>query len=660
MKSMRILLTGFLPFLDRRVNPSELLVRHLCRQKICGYEILGAILPVTYSGCKKFCDNFSSWNRFDAIIMSGLDSGIDSVNLEQRAINLQKSRHPDDSGYNSNGLPVIEGFPAFLDSPIDALRLSERITSRDRPVKASLYAGTYVCNSLYYRVLAALNGQKIPSIFMHLPTLDPPWHLEAIQAVTINLLKAMRKSAETQLKKHHRLVSMQETRDFLYGFINYERKTGVAYQEKNYNLKRFEDHLNRQANPHRRGRVIHVAGTKGKGCVSALIASILSAHGLRTGLYTSPHLVDIRERIRLDGKAISEPDFIRLAEEQRHLIRNKPLKVQAYRTTFELLTSMAFQYFSRQHTDWDVLETGMGGRLDCTNVVTPEICAITRIDMDHMDSLGSTQLKIASEKAGIIKKDVPVVIGGQLPSVSRFLQDYSKQNGSEAVFANRAVKVRDIGMDLTGTTFSARIDRRWYHDLRINLPGIFQFENCRLALGVIQELVTGNKLALNPDSLRLGLARVQWPGRFTVLLPGQVDPGLDGKRVIIDGAHNPRAIKALMKSVKTLFPDNPVTVVMGCSSNKDADGMVRTIAGHADRFVATTFSNSRALPADALARLARRYQLPCDEADGFKSTVNLLKTCIIPDEIVVITGSLFLAGDWFEQLGLVPFCLDIY
>lgn len=660
MKTMRILLTGFLPFLHRRVNPSELLVRHLCRQRIRGLEILGAILPVTYSGCKNFCDNFNSWNRFDAIIMSGLNAGIDTVNLEQRAVNLQKSRHPDNSGYHSDGLPVIEGFPAFLDSPVDALRLSERITAGNRPVNASLYAGTYVCNSLYYRVLAALNGLNIPSIFMHLPALDPPWHLEAIQAVTINLVKAMSGSAEKKLKQYHPLVSMQETRDFLYGFINYERKTGVAYEEKNYNLNRFEDHLNRQANPHRRGHVIHIAGTKGKGCVSALIASILSAHGLRTGLYTSPHLVDIRERIRLDGKAISESDFIRLAEEQRYLIRSKPPEVQAYRTTFELLTSMAFQYFSRQHTDWDVLETGMGGRLDCTNVVNPEICAITRIDMDHMDSLGSTLLKIASEKAGIIKKNVPVVLGGQLPSVSRFLESYSKQHGPEAVFANRAVKIRDIRMDLTGTTFSARIDKRWYHDLRINLPGIFQFENCRLALGVIQELVTGNKLPLNPDLLRLGLARVRWPGRFTVLFPGQVDPDLGGERVIIDGAHNPRAIKALMKSVKTLLPGRPVTVVMGCSSNKDVDGMVRTVARHADRFVATTFPGSRALPADALARLAERYQLPCDEADGFKSTVNLLKTCIMPDEIVVITGSLFLAGDWFEQLGLVPFCLDIY
>ncbi|MBN1878571.1 hypothetical protein JW823_00495 [bacterium] len=660
MKPIQLLLTGFESFQKHHPNPSECVIRRMSATNHSGFRIMGMVLPVSYSGCLNFCNSFSDWNRFDAIIMCGLNARVDAVCLEQQALNRQQSDHPDNIGRIGQGEPVLSGSPELIESSVDVVRLAEQVSTPDRPVKASFFAGTYVCNTLYYHVLRIVNPLSIPAVFVHIPTVSPMWDFDSIQNVLLSIGKLISRKTNFPQNSLSQIHSMDDVRTFLYGFINYERKTGLAYTETNYSLDRFESYLGHQNNPHRSGRYIHIAGTKGKGCVSALIASILSAHGLRIGLYTSPHLVDLRERIRFNGKAISEKHFIRLADEQHRIAGRTQSLERAYRTTFEMLTSMAFQYFDRMRTDWSVLETGMGGRLDCTNVVKPDVCAITRIDMDHMDSLGKSLMAIASEKAGIIKNDIPVILGRQRQSVTRFLNMYASNVKAPAFNASSCIRLKNIRMESSGTAFSARIAKRWYHNLRIHLPGRFQFENCRLALAVIQHLAEKKLITLDNDSLLKGLAQTTWPGRFSVIPPSRIPDGMPGKNLIIDGAHNPRAIQALMESIRLLYPGIPLITIFGCSANKNAKGMLRILSRYTSRIVMTSFPNSRALPTDQLTHLARSKFAQIFEAMDVFDAVNRLKQCIMPDDIVLVTGSLFLAGEWMEKIGMSESCLDIY
>jgi dihydrofolate synthase / folylpolyglutamate synthase len=658
MERKRILITGFQAFHNIRENPSELLLEELQRIDSEKLDIETVLLPVTWQGVKLFVESFDRWEEFDGILATGLNEKSTSIQIEQRAVNCQRSNRPDNSGVYRTGEPVIEGKPLFLDTGIDTERLVSVFTGSEYPVQSSLFAGEFVCNALYYALLFHSQKTGIPTLFIHLPLISDQWSLDVFAGIISHIAIYMCKPLSGKGHSELRFQSVKDAENFLYGFINYEMKNRVKYNGFNYNLKRYRRVLKQQIDPHLRGRSIHVAGTKGKGCVSALIASVLSSHGFRTGLYTSPHLVDIRERIRLNGKAISESDFIDLAHFQFEQSKNRDNK-KSYRTTFEFLTSMAFQYFRKQHTDWDVYETGMGGRLDCTNVVTPIVSVISRIGMDHTESLGETLLKIASEKAGIIKANIPVISGRQVPAVAQYLQKHARSVYSPLTFAASDILIKNVVQDTHGSSFSARLSGKWLHNLRINLPGKFQLENCRLALAVIQSLSQRNYLKLNRNALIKGLAQCKWPGRFTVINSEFGNTKRYGT-IILDGAHNPCAVKTLLISVCALYPNRSLTVIFGCAANKDVKEMISLINSYADRIVLTAYKSSRSMSAKQLSDVVRNHNIETIMCTNVKSAVKYAEKCIMQEDLVVITGSLYLSGECFEILGMKEYCMDIY
>jgi dihydrofolate synthase / folylpolyglutamate synthase len=660
MKSTHVLITGFQAFGRHPVNSSEIVARAFSRYSSGSLQYTTVILPVTWRGCADLCTALGKNKRFNAILMTGMNDRIRHVALEQRAINLQRSNIPDNTGLFRSGTPVISDGPEMLETNLDVPAMALELTRATHPVRPSLDAGTFVCNTLYYRMLHKQLPLTIPVLFVHLPEINSLWTVDTLAKTLQSIGRLMLAKKRFHTTQKTGIDTMQKAETFLYSFINYERKTGIAYSETNYNLDRFQKFLAKQDHPQQRGRSVHVAGTKGKGCVSAIIASVFSANGYKTGLYTSPHLVNVRERIRLDGQAVPETDFIRLAAYQAAQVKKTDLPSRSFRTTFELLTAMAFQYFAGHNTDWDVFETGMGGRLDCTNVVFPEVCAITRIDMDHTDSLGNTLLAIAGEKAGIIKPGRPVVLGRQAPVVARFLKAYARNSQSRCVFALSDIPVKNVVFDHQGTSFSTKFLGRWRHGFRINLPGAFQLDNCRHALAVLQELASSNRVRLETEAIKDGLARIQWPGRFYVIDGTHFAPALENVTIIVDGAHNRYAVKTLFESVRKLYPENPVTVIFGCARNKDARSMMEVISTYAARMIVTTYDNPRARSPGDLEQIAACSGVRVTGEPDVKNAVYNLKRCIMKHEIVVVTGSLYLVGECLEKAGLTHCCLDIY
>lgn len=662
MKTSLVLLTGFQPFSKHDVNSSEILVRRLADETAQNIKLVTAILPVTWQGCADFCAAIKHIDRYDAIVMTGLNAGIRHVALEQYAINLQRSTLPDNKGeYRRQSAPVVQGAPDRLESPLDVFTIANKVTRQELPVRPSFNAGTYICNSLYFGMLHKTESSNLPALFVHLPEIKD----FVTETSLVESLKSIIQAIVAKRRRHSVKITgidtMQKAEELLYSFINYERKTGVVYSEANYNLDRFRKFLAKQGDPQGRGRSIHIAGTKGKGCVSAIIASVLSANGYKTGLYTSPHLVTIRERLRLDGKAISESDFVRLAAWQASLLGSKKdVPGRSYRTTFELLTAMAFQYFSAQNTDWDVLETGMGGRLDCTNVVHPVVSAITRIDIDHTDSLGTTHLEIAGEKAGIIKPDVPVIFGRQAPVIARYLRAYADNTPTKSLFSLTEIPVKNVEFTPNNTRFSVKFLGKWRHGFQLELPGLFQLDNCRLALAVLQYLAVSNQVELKIDAVREGISRVRWPGRFTVIDGAHFGAELKGVTIVVDGAHNRYAIRMLFESIRQLYRKKSSAMIFGCSANKDASSMIKEMSPFIKRMIATTYQNPRALPANKLKQIAMQHGIQVTVESDIKNAVNNLKTGIIEGDIVIITGSLYLVGESLEHAGLIQQCLDIY
>ncbi|MBN1295459.1 hypothetical protein JXA80_01685, partial [bacterium] len=429
MKKPSVLITGFGPFPGHPDNVSQHVLNYIAGCGNRDLDITTLLLPVSFAAVAQNASTLVASGRFDVIIATGVNARLHRIALEKRALNRAHTRIPDTDNAMPWNEPLLSGQALSLDTRVDLEKLSQWLNARSIGCDVSLFAGRYVCNALYYHLLRNLEPSTVPCILLHLPPDSSP---NSVHHSGENILQIARHlTIDQDLPDIDEIETVTEsinTQDdaerFLYGFINLEKQTGLAYTEDNYNLSRFTEFLEQTGYPRPGdGQVVHVAGTKGKGAVCALIASILSAHGHRVGLYTSPHLVNIRERIRLDGQAIPQQDFVDEVRFLREVITRRKLTLnRRYRTTFELLTALAFRYFSRTRPDWVVLETGMGGRLDCTNVLLPVVSVVTRIDRDHTDSLGNTLNAIAREKAGIIKPKVPVVTGRQLPMIGGLLR----------------------------------------------------------------------------------------------------------------------------------------------------------------------------------------------------------------------------------------------
>lgn len=373
--------------------------------------------------------------------------------------------------------------------------------------------------------------------------------------------------------------------------------------------------LARLSTPQRRFAAVHLAGTNGKGSTAAMLAACLQAAGIRTGLYTSPHLSRFTERIRVDGEEIGREQVADLADEV--LGQGVPLSF------FEAVTAMAFLCFARQGVELAVVETGLGGRLDATNVLTPLVCALTCIDLDHTDLLGSLPAQVAAEKAGIIKPGVPVASAAARPEVERVIAARAAELGAPLSWHERDFRLEQRGPELVYTGPEWQVE-----GLQPGLAGPFQRENAALCLAVLEHL-RQRGFAVEPEAVRRGLAAVRWPGRMEWV----------GDDLLLDGAHNPAGARALAAALPR---DRQFTVVLGLIGAREASELVAPLLPHVGRLVLTRPQSPRALAPERLAASVEGLGCRAEVAPDLASALSLARGFEDP---VLVTGSLYLVGE---------------
>ena len=379
-------------------------------------------------------------------------------------------------------------------------------------------------------------------------------------------------------------------------------------------------------NPQDRFSSIHIAGTNGKGSIAAFLSSVLARGGYKVGLYTSPHLVRFNERIQINGCPISDKDVARVAEAvQRVYTQGEPP------TFFECATAMALYHFASEGMDWAILETGMGGRYDATNVVHPEVSVISNISMEHQEYLGNTLAKIAREKAGIIKRGAGVVTGARQKSALRVI---------EQVAAEKEVPLFRLGKEIRihkdkGAFTYLGISRRWPR-VKIGLIGDHQVTNAALALGAL-ELLLEKGLYLTDEAVYAGLAATRWPGRLEVF---SREPF-----ILLDGAHNPSAVKTLKKFLENSFPSRRLTMVVGILEDKAWKPMLRDLVAVADRMILTRPQYERAADPHELASFVRPFKQDLVVIPKLADAISFALEEAGNADAVCITGSLYTVGD---------------
>jgi len=423
---------------------------------------------------------------------------------------------------------------------------------------------------------------------------------------------------------------------YLESLTNYELSPASAYSATNFDLRRVEALLQRIGHPHRCRETVHIAGTKGKGSTAAMISSILVSSGHCTGLFTSPHLYTWQERIAINGRAVTKRDFARLTGAiQKHI---KAINTEARFgkiTTFEALTTMAFLHFKQKGADFQVLETGMGGRLDATNVADPGVCILTSISFDHTQVLGNTLAKIASEKAGIIKPGCTVISAPQQPEALAVIAEQCGLTGSELVLAGKDIHWKRLSGDLDGQTFTIR-GRHGNYKLYVPLLGDHQLENACLAVAAA-EVLRQRGAGITRDHIVQGMGSVKWPARLQILKKSPL--------LVIDGAHNANSMNALIGSVRKYFPYNKLRVIFGSSGDKDINGMAGALAGLAGNVIITSSGHPRAASAEQLARIFRQHGISADIKPDVREALSAALAASGDDDLVLATGSLFIAAE---------------
>lgn len=378
-------------------------------------------------------------------------------------------------------------------------------------------------------------------------------------------------------------------------------------------------------NPQQKLRFIHVAGTNGKGSTCAMLESIYRAAGLRVGLFTSPHLVEFGERIQVNRSLIGESDVARLAGDLEMLLRQFP--ADTHPTFFEVVTVMALRYFAEQKCDLVIWETGLGGRLDATNIVTPLASVITNIQFDHQQWLGDTLAKIAAEKAGIIKRHVPVVTAAESPEALEVIKKTAKS----------------LQAPLTLVT-PAHLSFAPLNSMQFPLLGRHQLMNAATALATAR--VLSPQIPVKGETLQAGLARVHWPGRL------QLVQTTDGRQVLLDGAHNTAGAETLVAALKEHFPDSRPALILGILADKDFQPICNALAPLARRILTVPVSSRRTAPPEAVAAACRKAN-PRAQVEPCGSLREAVEQSA-REPFLIVTGSLYLVGEAMEWLELSP------
>lgn len=393
--------------------------------------------------------------------------------------------------------------------------------------------------------------------------------------------------------------------------VNFLYTLGNEIKTAKLGLDRIRAVLKALGDPQNSYRTVHVAGTNGKGSTCAMIEAGLRAVGVRTGLFTSPHLIEPVERIQIDGIPVTKEQF-RKAFEIVHDTAGR-LDLDCHPTYFETVTAMGFWLFRELGVATAVIETGLGGRLDATNVILPAVAAITAIDFDHEAYLGHTIEAIAGEKAGILKRGVPVVFAKQRPEAESVLEDRARELD---VRVDRAAdfEIRDLEIDARGSSFNG---------LRCPLAGEHQVDNAVTAVQVLQEL------GVPAD----GIAEARWPGRLECVAPNP--------DVILDGAHNPAGARALRRYLERFYPEKKLWMIYGAMRDKSVEEIAEILFPLADALILTAPAGARAVRPEALRELSGKGRT----AENFSAAMDLVNSEVSADDVVVVTGSLFLIGE---------------
>ncbi|HEX6386514.1 MAG TPA: folylpolyglutamate synthase/dihydrofolate synthase family protein [Anaerolineae bacterium] len=451
----------------------------------------------------------------------------------------------------------------------------------------------------------------------------------------------------------------QKALDYLYSFIDFERKKQDRYMASKLDPtrpKRLLDHLGA---PYRHFPAIHIAGTKGKGSVAAMCAACLRAAGLKVGLYTSPHLIDFRERIRVltpadtDGH-IPKASFVALMEQLKTAVEYFPDI-----TWFEVLTAIAFLHFAKQQVDIGVIEVGLGGRLDATNVVTPLVSVITSLSLDHTQLLGNTLSQIAYEKGGIIKPGVPVVTAPQPPEALARLIDIAREReapvtivGQHWIYEGRpatgeqellVVKAPDSAFSLQPLSSNLRLPSPHPSSFILSLAGQHQLENAAVALAALH-VVQPHFPGLDEAAVRQGLATVQWPGRLQILHQAEDTP-----TILVDCAHNPDSAAKLRYALTHDYDYERLWLILGAPTDKDIAGMMVELLPLAAGIIVTTASHPRSAAPEELLRLSAELGYEATLAADMETALTLAWENAGAHDLICVTGSIIVVGDLLNQ-----------
>jgi dihydrofolate synthase/folylpolyglutamate synthase len=437
--------------------------------------------------------------------------------------------------------------------------------------------------------------------------------------------------------------------------LNFNKKKNAEYERclsEMFSLRRFgiilglettKKILESLGNPQSRFTSLHIAGTNGKGSIAACLAAVLQAAGYHVGLYTSPHLVRFNERIKVNNREISDQDVLEAykAVKEAEYGDREP-------TFFEYTTAMAFHHFRQCQVEWAVIETGMGGRMDATNVLQPAVSVISNLSLEHQMYLGNTLSKISAEKGGIIKEATPVVTGVRQKNALKILRNIADSQSAPLLRLGADFRVRRK----VGNRFSYfGIDHTW-HDLQIGLKGDHQIENAAIVLAVCELLMkgSGNFPALNIQlkSIRDGLGKVRWPGRLEKILSAPL--------VILDGAHNLAAVKNLSKYMAENLSHRRITLVAGILEDKSYEPMLQKLLPHCSRVILTRSKIDRSLEPETLYPIAKRYLSDVTIVHDVGKAVQRALQTVSMDEVVCVAGSLYVVGEaraFFEAAGMV-------
>ena len=448
--------------------------------------------------------------------------------------------------------------------------------------------------------------------------------------------KSTAKVAKVRSKKAFRTYN--DAMKYLCTRTDYEKESRVRYNKTTFSLNRMKKLLALLGNPHKNFETVHIAGTKGKGSTATMLAKMLESNEYKVGLYTSPHVLDMHERIVVNSEKIDRSSLYRLLN-RIHAPVEKLSKTDAP-SFFEIMTALAFMYFADMGVDVAVVETGLGGRLDSTNVIMPQVVGITSLSIDHQEQLGGSIDLIAAEKAGVFKKGVPVITVDQQPEALKVLKhEATKANaplmvtGKDIDFSYRFETSREHGPH---TRICLTTPTSKFEHLRVPLHGTHQAINCGLALAML------DKLKENGYEIDIDLAK---EGLDTVSLAGRMEMIYQNPRIMIDAAHNAASIRALMHAIGQNIPYDSMVVIFGCNNDKDIDGMLNQLQYGADKVIFTRSNSAKAAwPED----LGDRYNEICGKmyqtALSLREALQLAYSAVGREDLICITGSFYLIG----------------